>query len=249
MGQTKTYTPRTITITVKPAEPAFEALPGRVTTGSSELDRLLLGGIPQNYAVMLAAPSIDERALIVKKFLEAGVNSGETTFYVTTEAGNTKSLAEEHPNFYLFVCNIQADAMVQSLPNVFKLKGTESLTEIDIALTKAFRVLKPSAASPKRICVDIVSDVLLHHHAVTTRKWLSALLPNLKAQGFTVLAVMNPQMHSQEEVQAILGLFDGEIRISEKETAQGIEKVLRIRRLFNQKYLENELILIRERLE
>jgi len=249
LGQTKTAAPRPITITVKPSEPAFEVLPGRVTTGSAELDRLLLGGIPANYAIMLAAPSIDERALIVKRFLEAGANAGEITFYVTTEAGSTKSLAEEQPNFYLFVCNIQADAMVQSLPNVFKLNGTENLTEIDIAMAKAFRMMKPSAASPKRICIEIVSDVLLQHHAVITRKWLSALLPNLKSHGFTVLAVINPHMHSQEEVQAILGLFDGEIRISEKETAKGIDKVLRIRRLFNQKYLENELTLTGEKLE
>ncbi len=250
LGQTKTSTPRPIPITVKPAEPTFEALPGRVTTGSSNLDRLLLGGIPENYAVILASPSIDERAILVKKYLEVGTNSGEITFYITVEAGNAKTLAEQHPsNFYLFVCNIQADAMVQNLPNIFKLKGIESLTEIDIALTRAFRTLDPSATGPKRICIEILSDVMLQHHAVITRKWLSALLPNLKAKGFTVLAVMNPHMHSQEEVQAILGLFDGEIRISEKETAKGIEKVLRIRRLFNQKYLENELTLTGEKLE
>ena len=53
----------------------------------------------------------------------------------------------------------------------------------------------------------------------------------------------------REEVQAILGLFEGEIRISEKETPNGLEKVLRIRKLYNQRYLENELILDREKLE
>jgi KaiC/GvpD/RAD55 family RecA-like ATPase len=188
--------------------------------------------------------------MLVKKYLETGANSGEITFYITVEAGNAKTLAEQHlSNFYLFVCNIQADAMVQNLPNIFKLKGIESLTEIDIALTRAFRTLNPSATGPKRICIEILSDVLLQHHAITTRRWLSALLPTLKSKGFTVLAVINPHMHSQEEVQAILGLFDGEIRISEKETAKGIQKVLRIRRLFNQKYLENELTLTSEKLE
>ncbi len=257
MGETKTCKPTPITVTIRPTLHAkigeetisVPILPDRVATGFADLDALLYGGIPENYAVMLASPSIDERAMLVEKFLEAGANAGETTFYVTIGAGSGKALAEEHPsNFILLVCNIQANAMVDDLPNVFKLKGTESLTEIDIALTKAFRMLKPSTASSKRICIDIVSDVLLQHHAVTTRRWLSALLPNLKTQGFTVLAVMNPHMHSQEEVQAILGLFDGEINISEKETAQGIAKILRIRRLFNQKYLENELTLNGEKL-
>jgi hypothetical protein len=49
-------------------------------------------------------------------------------------------------------------------------------------------------------------------------------------------------------VRGILRLFDGEIRISEKEPVKGVEKVLRMCRLLNQKYLENELTLP-ERLE
>jgi hypothetical protein len=84
---------------------------------------------------------------------------------------------------------------------------------------------------------------------VITRKWLSRLLPDLKSKGFTTLAVINPDMHPTEEVQAILGLFEGEIKISEKETVRGIEKVLRVRKLYNQRYLENELTLTRERPE
>jgi len=44
-------------------------------------------------------------------------------------------------------------------------------------------------------------------------------------------------------------LFDGEIRVYEKDTTEGTEKVLRIRKLDNQKYLKNELILTTEKLE
>ena len=168
LGETKTSTTRPFTITVQPAKPKYEILPGRITTGFSELDALLFGGIPEKCAIVLVSPSIDEKELLIKRFLEAGASAGETTFYVTAEAANTKALAEKYPsNFYLFICNPQADAMVQSLPNVFKLKGIENLTDIDIALTKAFRTLIPSDAGSKRICIEIVSDVLLQHHAVT----------------------------------------------------------------------------------
>jgi KaiC/GvpD/RAD55 family RecA-like ATPase/tetratricopeptide (TPR) repeat protein len=244
LGESRTCELDPITVTVKSALPSAHIAAGRISSGFAELDDLLLGGIPENYAVVLASPSCDERDSLIKRFLEAGAEAGETTFYVTVEAGNAKALAEEHPSdFYLLVCNPQADAMIQNLPNVFKLKGIESLTEIDIALTKAFRMLKPSAAGPKRICVEIVSDVLLQHHAVITRKWLSALLPNLKSKGFTVLAVINPHMHSQEEVQAILGLFDGEIRVAEKEGAKGLTKTLKILKLHDQNYLKDELTL------
>ncbi len=208
-----------ITVTLQTPEPAFEVQPGRIATGYADLDNLLFGGIPENYAVALTSPSTDEREQLIRRFLEAGATAGETTFHITAEAANTKALAEKYPsNFYLFVCNPQADTMIQNAPNVFKLKGVENLTDIDIALTKAFRTLNPSATGPKRICIEIVSDVLLQHHTVNTRRWLSALLPTLKSKGFTILAVIDPQMHPPEELQAIVGIFDGEIRVTEKET-------------------------------
>jgi KaiC/GvpD/RAD55 family RecA-like ATPase len=67
--------------------------------------------------------------------------------------------------------------------------------------------------------------------------------PELKAQGFTVLAVMDPEMHSVQEARAIIDLFDGEIRIYERETKEGSQKLLRIRKMQDQAYSKKELAL------
>jgi hypothetical protein len=67
--------------------------------------------------------------------------------------------------------------------------------------------------------------------------------------GFTTLAVIDSQMHSAEELHAILGLFEGEINVYEKETEKGSEKYLKIKKMSNQKYLENELLLKKEDLQ
>ena len=249
LSMTKAFKADLIAINVQPAQPRYEVLLGRIPTGSEELDALLLGGIPQNYAVVLSSPSSDDRELLIEKFLEAGAIAGETTFHITAETGNAKAIAEKYlTNFFLFVCNPQADAMFHASPNVFKLKGVENLTDIDIALAKAFRMLKPKETGPKRICIEIISDALLQHHAVNTRRWLSALLPTLKLKGFTILAVVDPSMHPTEELQAILGVFDGEIRVSEKETPEGIRQALRVRKLINQKYSDKEIALNKEAL-
>lgn len=53
---------------------------------------------------------------------------------------------------------------------------------------------------------------------------------------------------SPEEVQSILGLFDGEITVSEKETDTVLEKTLRVKRMYNQRYLEKEIIITAEKL-
>ena len=255
-GETKTCAPKPVTVTVRPMlhvkiggeTISAPILPGRVATGFTDLDALLYGGIPAKHAVILTSPSTDERTLLIRDFLETGASAGEPTFIVTVEAETSNALTEKfQTSFFIVLCNPQADFMVQSLPNVFKLKGVENLTEIDIALTKAFRTLNPAFASPRRICIEAVSDVLLQHHAVNTRRWLSALLPTLKSKGFTILGVIDPQMHPPEELQSIVGIFDGEIRVTEKETPEGIKQTLRVRKLLKQKYLEKEIILTKEK--
>jgi hypothetical protein len=60
---------------------------------------------------------------------------------------------------------------------------------------------------------------------------------------------MNPQMHPSEEVHAILDLFEGEINIYEKETEKGLEKFLKVKKMHNQRYVESEMPLKKERLE
>jgi tetratricopeptide (TPR) repeat protein len=213
-----------------------------VSTGYADLDKLLYGGIPSNCAVVLTSPSCNERDLLIKSFLDTGAKKGEVTFYLTTSARAGRALAEEFPSsFCLFVCNPQA-ALAESSPNVFKLNGVENLTEISIALTSAIRKLNASQKDPRRACIEIVSDALLQHHAVQTRKWLTALTTELTSAGFTILAVVDPQMHPPEELHAILGLFDGEISICEK----GAEQFLKIKRMSNQKYLKDELLLKEE---
>jgi KaiC/GvpD/RAD55 family RecA-like ATPase len=105
------------------------------------------------------------------------------------------------------------------------------------------RKLDPSVKGPRRACIDIVSDALLQHHAVQTRKWLTALTTELKSMGFTTLAVVDPRMHPPEELYAILGLFEGEIDIRERETEKGTARFLKIRRMSGQEFLEDELLL------
>jgi tetratricopeptide (TPR) repeat protein/KaiC/GvpD/RAD55 family RecA-like ATPase len=227
-------------------EPATEVvLPERIATGFADLDDLLFGGMPRNYAVILTSPSCNERDMLVNRFLETGAKKGQITFHVIAKASETKNLAERfQSNFYLFICNPQADKIIKTLPNVSKLKGVENLNDINIALSSAFRRLDKKLKAPRRACIEIISDVLLQHHTVQTRRWLNALIPQLKSKGFTTLAVMDRDMHSPQEAHAILDLFEGEINIHKK----GPKKFLRIEKMLNQKYLENEIPLRKEKL-
>lgn len=241
-GKPRTETPHKVAERPQPLELDSSNIPtgNRVSTGFRELDNLLHGGIPKGYAVILSSQSCDERSLLVRKFVETGVKNGEVTFYITMDPTQFKSLIEkEHPNFHLFVCNPKADMIVGESPNVVKLNGAENLNEISIALTSELNRLPKETNDERRACIELVSDVLLQHHAIQTRRWLTALIPELKTNNFTLLAVVDPHMHTREEVEAITGLFDGEIVIHRKENESKVETSLRIARMTDQEYSKN----------
>jgi len=214
----------------------------RVTTGHERLDNLLFGGIPKKYAIILTSSSCDERDLLISSFLEAGAKEGQITFYVTTTAAGIESFKEKfQSNLYLFICNPQAEESIENQANEFRLKGVENLTQLNITLISALRKLSTPLKAPRRCCIQIISDVLLHHKALQTRRWLSGLLTELRSKEFAILAVMDPRMHSLQEVRTVLDLFDGEINIYGKRDNSDVRMFLRIRRMRNQEYSHSEL--------
>ncbi|UCH31259.1 MAG: hypothetical protein JSV05_07100 [Candidatus Bathyarchaeota archaeon] len=212
-------------------------LPNRLSTGYKELDSLLFGGLPFRHAVALTSVSCDETKLLIDRFIEKGARDGETTFILTMEIGRWEKLAKEFPNFTLFLCNPQAETTSETPTNIVKLRGAENLTDINIPLVSMLRKLRPTNGKPRRVCIEILSDILLQHKAVQTRRWLTGLIADLKLKGFTALALINPYMHPTEEVQAVLDLFEGEIEVYEENQ----QKFLRIKKMYGQDYIGNEL--------
>ena len=235
LGQNKSLQFKTVEIKVEEI-----VLANRISTGTRELDSLLLGGIPKEYAVVLTGPPSDERELIVKNFLEAGAKEGQTSFYVTTEAVGLERLLKK-PGFHLFLCNPKPKVEVPDLPNLTRLRSKTDLTNLNISLLKAYRNVKQS--SSKRVCIGIISDVLVDHGVKNTRKWISELTTDLVSKGFTVLAVINPLMHTSEELYSILDLFDGEISLYQTEDPLECKKSIRIKKLRNQEYIKNPICL------
>ena len=235
LGQNKFLQLKTVEIKVEEV-----LLENRVSTGREELDSLLLGGIPEEYAIVLSGSPSDERELIVKNFLKAG-SKEEIIFYVTTEADGLEGLLN-NTNFYLFLCNPKPKTEVPDLPNVYKLRSKSDITNLGIALTKAIRNIDHSITK-KRLCVEILSDVLVKHGTNTTREWISGLITDLGAKGFTTLAVINPAMHPSDQATAVIDLFDGEISITQSDDPLDCKKSILVKKLRNQDYIKNPICL------
>ena len=236
LGQNRSLQLKTIEITVEEI-----LLEDRVTTGTEELDSLLLGGIPKEYVIALAGPPCDEREMIVKNFLKTGIKKDETTFYIATQTTELKELLNK-PNFFLFLCNPKPKTEVPDIPNVYKLQSKTDITNLGIALTKAYRNIDQSITK-RRICIEILSDVLVKHGVNTTREWISGLITDLGAKGFTMLAVMDPKEHPPDQATTVLNLFDGEISILQSDDPLDCKKSILVKKLRNQDYIKNPICL------
>ena len=239
-GQNKTLQLKSIEIRVEEV-----TLSNRVSTGTKELDSLLLGGIPEGYAVILTGSPSDEREHVIKNFLEEGVKQDQTTFHITTETTDLENLIEK-PNFHLFLCNPKPKIQVPDFPNITKLRGKTDLNNLNMALARTSRNTDQNHKDPKRLCIEIVSDVLLHHKADTTRKWLSELITDLGSKGFTMLAVMNPGMHPTDQTGAVIDLFDGEISLHQTEDPLECKKQIQVKKLRAQDYIKNPICLTKQ---
>jgi len=205
----------------------------KVSTGYSRLDEALHGGFVAGSMVVLNAPAGDEAPIILRNFLKSEQpsllicrNLSSAQVIVPDAAGGT-------------MCLICSDKPVSAAKGILPGKGIENLTDLNLQINEAL-----TSIQPKRLALDILSDVLLRHKALQTRKWLNELLERLRARGITTLAIINPHMHGPEESQAIVDLFDGNLEVLEKDVGGTLRRFLRIKWMHGIEVGEKELPLI-----
>jgi len=203
----------------------------RVSTGYGPLDEVLRGGYPDSYAFILSSPSCDERDLLLRRFLESEAEGG-LSICLTRDFGEVADLAAAYPDSYAVVCHVPE--LVSGMRNVFQIPWYDDLFSVNIAVSSILQRVGPhlSGRWPKKLVIDLISDMLLSRRAVTTRSWLWDLIARMKARRFTILGVFNPEMHPTEDAQAIIELFDGHISIEQRESDGGSRRLARVRKMY-----------------
>ncbi len=227
-------------------QPAIIPAGQSISTGYDELDTVLAGGLPVGYAILVMSPPCDERDLLFTKIIESNLSIGSSVFFLSRDLSRTQDFASRYrKDFYVF--SPQADKITTDSGNVFKIAGVQNLNDLNITFTKAMETL-PKAISNKIIIIDLLSEILLEHKSLTTRKWLDDFIGKRKSEGFTVLAILNPLISSKQESQTIIDLFDGIIEIYEKELRERARRFLIVKKMYGKKYIESELMLDKDKL-
>lgn len=216
-----------------PSLPTFTTLSALITTG-----------IPQKYSLLLGSPACDERNMVVEQFIGLGPDKKIPSYMVTSDTSFAQAAAKKFGDMLtVLVANPRA---VPGEKNVIPLTtGVQNLTSLNIELVK---LVKDRAGSSAQVILDVVSDVMLAQKMLTTRKWVSDLLPRFENWGFTVLGVFNPGLHSNEEVQSLIELFNGYVQIYEKDYQGKTRKLIAVRKMADLQYNEAELVIAKEQL-
>ena len=216
-----------------PTLPTFTTLSALITTG-----------IPQKYSLLLGSPACDERNMVVEQFIGLGLDKKIPSYMVTSDTSFAQAAAKKFGDMLtVLVANPRA---VPGEKNVIPLTtGVQNLTSLNIELVK---LVKDRAGSSAQVILDVVSDVMLAQKMLTTRKWVSDLLPRFENWGFTVLGVFNPGLHSNEEVQSLIELFNGYVQIYEKDYQGKTRKLIAVRKMADLQYNEAELVIAKEQL-
>lgn len=179
------------------------------------MDEALHGGFLSGSMVVLNAPASDEVPILLRNFLK----SEQPSLLITRNLSSGQAIIQDVAGGT--TCLICSDKPVSPAKGILPGKGIENLTDLNLQINEAL-----GSILPKRLSLDILSDILLRHKALQTRKWLNELLERLRGRGITTLAVLNPYMHTAEETQALVDVFDASIEVFEREGRVG--KSLRI---------------------
>jgi len=218
-----------------------------ISTGYSDLDQLLAGGLPEGFSILLLSASWDERDLLLRRIIKSCVSATKPVFYVSNDMNAIQDLARAYPkDFYAF--SDQADKIKSEHGNLFKIPEIGNLSEFSISLNVALKDAHLGPEVSKVLVLDTVSDMLLRHKSLTTLRWLSDFVAKRKTEKFTILATLNPLIAPKEETQPIIDLFDGVIQIYEKELAERTRRFIVIKKMRGRRYVETDLMLDRNKL-
>jgi archaellum biogenesis ATPase FlaH len=233
-------------LVVEGSAPVSTPVGHNISVGNVDLDTVLAGGLPVGFAVLMVSPPCDERDLLFRNIIESTLAMKGQVFFLSRELAKTEDFATRYEKgFYVF--SPQADMIHNRTGNIFKIQNVENLYDLNISFAKVVDTL-PKAESVKLIIIDFLSDILLQHRALITRKWLDGFIAKRKGEGFTILGVLNPLMAPEQETQAIMDMFDGIIEINEKDMKERTRRFFIVKKMYGRNYIETEVMLDKSRL-
>lgn len=195
----------------------------RLETGVSELDNLMLGGIPKGSLILVLGPPGSGKSILSKLFLHKGIVNDEIGLLLSTS--ESESIIKE--TFRLFNWQIPEEKLNILDCYSWRLGGKEaknsvpitSLTEISLLLTKKLNQLS-SYKGKIRFVLDSFSDFVKYSGADRSIRFLDTIHSKLREFGVSGMILLEEGMHTPRTVVAVEYSTDGTLRMKFTESGR-----------------------------
>ncbi len=208
---------------------------GKVSTGITRLDELLMGGLPTASNVLLFGPPFVGKDVIMDMFTIRGLKEGIPAIMVVTDTTSDEkrqAMKQIDPDFEKYDAEgmvVFVDSYSRSIgvtsenPNTIHVDGNVNLNEIGVAVNEAQSKLQ-GKGDYLRVAFDSISTLIAFVNAPATFRFLQILAGRLRAQNSVAYYTLEKGMHTDAEVQMFKHLMGGVMELMEDES----ETLLRV---------------------
>jgi len=202
------------------APPAGRHYPDRLSTGTTRLDDLLLGGIPPRAHVVLLGDAFVGKEVVLYAFIAEGLKRGEPAILVSaarSPAEVSQSLGVLLPQFLEYeqmgmVTWVDASGASSSpAPGRLVAKGSDDRAGILAALVQAAKKIEETKGGPFRVGFLGLSAVLAHGDERAAFSFLQNVVGILKPREALAMYSLEGGALSEAQVESLLGRMDGAI--------------------------------------
>lgn len=191
-----------------------------MTTGVTQLDTLMGGGLRPKDRVLLYGPSFQGKEVLARQAAAANLKRGVPVVMLLTNAtvddvrGNLRAMDDDYDAYEEADLAWYVDAYSRSIgmeikdPRVEAVDSAVDLNGISLALNKVqSRLIKDH--DEHLLVIDSASTLVLYSNAQATFRFLQVLVGRARQAGAVTLMLLDHGMHSDAEVQMFRHLVDG----------------------------------------
>ncbi|MDJ0270466.1 MAG: hypothetical protein NXY59_07975 [Aigarchaeota archaeon] len=174
-----------------------------IKTGVGRLDEQLGGGIPYGEPCLILFSDNSE----VSRLIHNIAMLGDVNVILATTKPLLNNPQEYGENVRLVIATLRGE--YEQGGRVMVVKNVDDLTLLSRAIIESLESFNGDGKN-KLVVLDVLSDVLLVHKLLITRRWLLDVIQRIMARGRddnAILVLMNSMLHSREEVYGIKELF------------------------------------------
>jgi flagellar protein FlaH len=204
------------------AEPAVEGARRVVSTGSTEIDKKMGGGIPEGSLILIEGSSNAGKSVVTQQFMHGALNSGFRVVLYTTE-NTARSLFRQMASLSLDV----TDFYLLGALNVYQVPAAMDPDTAHMAFTKLLDHIGQLRGKFDVVFIDSMTSFVSQVPESQTLTFLTSVKQYVD-QNMTIFFTLHSHAFEEAMFMRIRSLCDAHLKLRTEEMRDQLMKVLEV---------------------